>query len=180
MMYTNSVGLTQPLQRVILGLFPRFSGSGNRVVGRVPGRRYPMSPTLLAASGCYALAALVSMVFGAVYLVRSQFMPYHEEAMGLPWGQLDQRLQTLLLALMRTTGGGLLAVGISAAILLLIPFRAGEPWALYAIPAIGLVGGLPGLYATTLVRSRTHAHTPVAASATGIVLLIVGFALSLI
>jgi hypothetical protein len=139
-----------------------------------------MSATLLAASVCYALAALVSIVFGAVYLVRSQFMPYHEEAIGLPWQQLDQRLRTLLLALMRTTGGGLLAVGISTAILLLIPFRAGEPWSRYAIPAIGLVGGLPALYATILVRSRTHAHTPIAASAAGIVLLAIGFILSLI
>jgi hypothetical protein len=139
-----------------------------------------MSATLLAASVCYALAALVSIAFGAAYLVRSQFMPYHEEAIGLPWQQLDQRMQTLLLALMRTTGGGLLTGGISAAILLLIPFRAGEPWAWYAIPAIGLVCGLPGLYATILVRSRTHAHTPVTASAAGIVLLIVGFVLSLI
>lgn len=139
-----------------------------------------MSATLLAASVCYGLAALVSMVFGAAYLVRSQFMPYHEEAIGLPWQQLDQRLQTLLLALMRTTGGGLLMGGISLAILLLIPFRAGEPWARFAIPAMGLVGGLPTLYATILVRSRTHAHTPVAASATGIVLLIIGFILSLV
>jgi hypothetical protein len=120
------------------------------------------------------------MVFGVVYLVRSQFMPYHEEAIGLPWHQLDPRLQTLLLALMRTAGGGLLTGGISAAVLLLIPFRAGELWARYAIPAIGLVCGLPGLYATVLVRSRTHAHTPVAASAAGIFLLLIGFILSLI
>jgi hypothetical protein len=139
-----------------------------------------MSVTLLAAGVCYALAALVSMVFGAVYLARSQFMPYHEEAIGLAWQQLDQRLQTLLLALMRTTGGGLLAGGISVASLLLIPFRAGEPWTQYTIPAIGLVGGLPGLYATILVRSRTRARTPVAATAAGIVRVIVGFILSLI
>ena len=139
-----------------------------------------MSTTLLAASVCYALAALVSLVFGAVYLVRSQFMPYHEEAIGLPWQQLDQRMQTLLLALMRVAGGGLLTAGMSMAILLLIPFRAGESWARYALPAIGLVGGLPALYATILVRSRTHAHAPVAASATGIALVIAGFILSLI
>jgi hypothetical protein len=120
------------------------------------------------------------MVFGIVFLVRSQIMPYHEEAIGLPWKQLDQRMQALLLALMRTTGGGLLAGGISIAILLLIPFRAGMSWARYTIPVIGLVGGLPTLYATILVRSRTDARTPVAASATGVVLLIIGFILSLI
>lgn len=50
-----------------------------------------MSTGQVAAFICYALAALLSLVFGAIYLVRSQFMPYHEEAVGIPWQQLDPR-----------------------------------------------------------------------------------------
>jgi len=72
-----------------------------------------MSGTMLAAFVAYALAALLSAVFGAIYLVRSQFMPYHQEAVGVAWEQLDQRLQALLLGLLRTVGGGFLAAGIS-------------------------------------------------------------------
>ena len=139
-----------------------------------------MNITFLAAFASYALAALLSMTFGATYLVRSQFMPYHQEALGIPWQQLDQRLQALLLGLMRTAGGGLLAGGLSTALLLLFPFRAGEPWSYYAIPAIGLVTVVPALYATILIRSRTRAHTPVAAGAAGVGLLVIGFILSLI
>ena len=139
-----------------------------------------MNTTSLAAFVSYALAALLSIAFGTIYLVRSQFMPYHQEALGRPWQQLDQPLQTLLLGLMRTAGGGLLAGGISIAILLLIPFRAGESWSLYAIPVIGLVTVLPALYATVLIRSRTQGNTPIAASARGVGLLVIGFILSLI
>jgi len=48
-----------------------------------------MTMTYLAAFACYGLSALISMLFGAMYLVRSTFMPYHQEALGKPWQQLD-------------------------------------------------------------------------------------------
>lgn len=139
-----------------------------------------MTTTYLAAFVCYSLSALLSMLFGIIYLVRSTFMPYHQEALGKSWQQLDPNLQALLLGLMRTAGGGLLATGVSASILLLIPFRAGESWAAYSIPAVGLLTAIPALYATILIRSRTHAHTPVAAGFMAVGLLVIGFILSVI
>jgi len=139
-----------------------------------------MSPTFIAAFTCYALAALISMAFGVNYLFRSQFMPYHREAVGRPWQKLDRRMQTLLIGLMRVAAGGMLAEGLSMLILLAIPFRAGESWAQYAVPVIGLVGALPTLYATILIRSRTQAHTPVLACSAGIALVAAGFILRLI
>jgi len=81
---------------------------------------------------------------------------------------------------MRTVGGGLLATGISVAIILLIPFRTGESWSIYSIPAIGLLAATPALYATIFIRSRTQAHTPVAAGSASIVLIVIGFILSII
>jgi hypothetical protein len=139
-----------------------------------------MNSTTIVALVCYGLASLLSMVFGSIYLLRSQFLPYHQEALGKSWQELGQNLQALLLGLMRAAGGGLLGGGISIAILLLIPFRGGETWSLYAIPAIGLTTALPALYATTHIRARTQANTPVAASAIGVLLLGIGFILSLI
>jgi hypothetical protein len=132
----------------------------------------------LASFACYALFALSAAAFGAIYMLRSRFMPYHEEALGRSWQELDSRLQVLLLALLRISGAGLLVGGISMAILLLIPFRAGEGWSLWAIPLIGLMTDLPSLYATALIRLRTGAHTPVWASIAGLGLLAAGLILS--
>ncbi len=139
-----------------------------------------MNTTFIAAFVCYALSSLISMIFGIIYLVRSQFMPYHQEALGKPWEELDHRLQAILLGLMRVVGGGFLATGLSVAILLLIPFRAGETWSRIAIPSIGLVFALPTLYATIFIRSRTKAHTPVAVGSIAVGLFIIGYILSLI
>jgi len=138
-----------------------------------------MTTASLLALVSYGLAAALSMAFGAIYLVRSRFMPYHQEALGLPWQEVDPRVQTLSLALMRTAGGGLLASGIGAAAMLLIPFLAGETWPRYAIPVVALVAAGPAYYATMLVRRRTQAHSPVVAGASAIVLIVLGILLSL-
>lgn len=139
-----------------------------------------MGATEFAATVCYALAVLVAMAFGVVYLTRSRFMPYHSDALQLSWDELDSQLQALLLALMRAVGGGWLAVSLSVAFLLVFPFRAGETWARYAIPLVGLAAALPTLYATLHVRSRTPASPPVNLVVVAILLLIVGFIISLV
>jgi hypothetical protein len=131
-----------------------------------------------AAFACYLWAMLGGALSGFTYLFRSKFVPYHQEALGQSWDQLDKRLQTLLIALMRTTGGALVGGVISVVIILFIPFRADELWAHYAIPGVGLISFLPGLYATLIVRTRTHASTPVAFVASGVAFIIIGFILS--
>jgi hypothetical protein len=100
------------------------------------------------------------------------------EALGKNWDQLDRRLQTLFISLMRSFGGAAIGASISGMIMLFIPFRADELWAHYAIPGVGLISFLPGLYATLIVRTRTHASTPVAFVASGVAFIIIGFILS--
>ena len=139
-----------------------------------------MISTEFAATLCYALAVLVAMAFGVVYLTRSRFMPYHGDALQRSWDELDPHLQALLLALMRAVGGGWLAVSLNVAFLLVFPFRAGETWARYAIPLVGLAAALPSLYAALYVRTRTPASPPVSLVLVAILLLIVGFIISLV
>ena len=139
-----------------------------------------MGATEFAATVCYALAVLVAMAFGVTYLTRSRFMPYHSDALQLSWDELDSQLQALLLGLMRAVGGGWIAASLGVGFLLVFPFRAGETWARYAIPLVGLAAALPTLYAALYVRSRTPASPPVSLAVVAILLLIVGFFISLI
>ena len=53
-------------------------------------------------------------------------MPYHSEALGSSWSDVEPKTQVLILALMRVAGGGFLATGLAISILLIIPFRAGD------------------------------------------------------
>ena len=139
-----------------------------------------MKVTQLLAVACYALSALGTAVFFSTYLVRSRFLHYHQEAIGIPWERLDPRLQTLLIALMRVAGGGVLASCIAIEFMVFFPFRSGSVWAKYAIPTIGMVAFAPAFYATILVRARTKAKSPTTASAITVGLLLLGLAFSLL
>lgn len=144
-----------------------------------PGHRRG-SKVLWAAAACHGVAALLFVAFGATYLARSEFLPYHRQAIGLEWKALLPSLQVVLLALMRVAGGALLAVGLSMLALLAIPFRRGEAWARWAVAGLGAVAGVAALHATVLVRTRTPGESPVVVVIAGLGFIALGFLLSLL
>lgn len=118
-------------------------------------------PTLrIIALILYSLSLLSGMVYGVVYLMRDRFMPYHRAALGRPWEELDLPTRTLLLALMKTAGGGALGCAVTGAFVLAGPFIAGERWANWALLATILCSFVPAVYATFLVHAKTGANTP--------------------
>ncbi len=50
------------------------------------------------AFGCYLLAFFIVSLFAAAYLKRSDFMPYHAQAVGMSWAEIEPRMQMLLMA----------------------------------------------------------------------------------
>lgn len=138
-----------------------------------------MTIPFIAAFVCYSFVAFCLIIFGVIYLTRPTLMPYHLDAISRSWPDLDASMQTLFLALMRVAGTGYLTTALSMLILLLLPFRAGEIWARYAIPAIGLVQLLPTLYVTMQVRKHTSGSPPVGMNMFGVGLLVFGFIMSL-
>jgi hypothetical protein len=107
-------------------------------------------------------------------------MPYHHEAIGYSWSELEPNFQVLIIALMRAAGGGFLATGLAIFILLMIPWRAGDMWANYAIPAIAACTSIGTLYATQLVKTKTPGKPPVGLSLLAASLTVIGFIFSLI
>jgi protein-S-isoprenylcysteine O-methyltransferase Ste14 len=63
--------------------------------------------------------------------------------------------------------------------LLFVPFRHGEMWARWAIPAGGLVISIGALYAMAYVSLNTQASPPLIAPVAGILLFVAGLILSL-
>ena len=138
-----------------------------------------MPALFLLSSVSYAIVAIVLLGFGLVYLARNRFLPYHGQAIGLSWSQLDPNLQVLILALMRVAGTGFVVAGLAMLVLLLIPWRAGETWSMYAIPAISFCACLGSVYATFLVKTKTPGTPPLRLSILGLVVTIMGLIFSI-
>jgi hypothetical protein len=139
-----------------------------------------MNATQIASFVCYITATLIAFSFSFIYLFRKEFMPYHSDAVEHEWQEIDKKYQTLILALMRAVGGGWLACGISILFLLVFPFRSQALWALIALPLIGFSIGGTALYATLYVRNNTKASPPVNLVIAIMMLLGIGFILSIV
>ena len=131
------------------------------------------------AFGCHLAAIVIVAAFGATYLLRSEFMPYHAVALGTTWSALNAPFQVLILALMKAIGGACLAVVAFGLFVLLVPFRQGAVWAFWALPIGGLLIAGGALYAMLLVARNTPADPPWIAPALGALLVLIALVLSL-
>jgi hypothetical protein len=106
-------------------------------------------------------------------------MPYHKQAIGKNWAEIDRGIQVIILALMESVGAANLGIGFIVLILLLIPFRRGEIWVNWTIFLGGIfLSGLAFLI-TFKVHLATNASTPWYLFLFNMVLILLGFLFSL-
>lgn len=138
-----------------------------------------MNNRMKASFWTYLLGSLILGVFGSTYIFRSQFMPYHAVEVGMPWDQVPQGFQIMITSLMKALGGAQLSTFVAIWAILLVPFRKGERWAKYILPIIALVNIVPALYGALYARANTTAEPPWVLLVISLVIVTVGFLLSL-
>lgn len=127
------------------------------------------------AIACYGVNALVSVVLGGTYLFRGSFMPYHADALGRSWAEVEPALQVLLGALMDVAGAGWVGIGVATLVLVAVPMRRGERWGRLLIPALFLIFYVPTLLATIAVMNATPATPPWYGNAVACLATLAGF-----
>ena len=137
-----------------------------------------MNPKMKIAFWLYLPAIFLLGLSGVVYLLRTEFMPYHAIAVGMAWVDVDPNFQILLLGGIRILGAALISTAAAMGIILFIPFRQGMAWARWSIPALGLIAGLPALHVTISVTVNTPATAPWMGIVVFLALLGAGFAMS--
>jgi len=112
------------------------------------------------AATFYLINSLVSIGLGGTYLLRGSFMPYHADALGRSWTEVEPALQTLLTALMDVAGAGWIGIGVATLVMVAVPMRRGERWGRLLIPVLFLIFYVPTLLATLAVLNGTPAAPP--------------------
>lgn len=126
----------------------------------------------------YMINGLICIIFGFRYLFCDTIMPYHQQAIGMKWTELEPGLQVLLNGLIKMTASCFFILGITTFVLLIIPFRRGERWAGWFIPALAFFWLGFGLYVPINIALKTQASTPWPASIVGLVFTVIAFLLS--
>jgi len=129
---------------------------------------------------CYGLVALLGFVFAFIYLTRPEFMPYHADAVGMSWENVDANMKVLIIALMRVSGGGWLATSLAISFLLIAGRKFKKFWLKVALVSVGLAALTPTLYATLYVKTYSPAEPPWIAAAVAIVILLLALTLEFI
>jgi len=124
------------------------------------------------------LVAAGMLVFGVIYLTKNSFMPYHSEAISMEWNEINHTSQILILALMRTVGGGFLVCSISIFFLQYKFSSERLSWIPVLILIIGIITESTILYATLIVRLNSPGNPPTSMAIIGIVSLIVAYILN--
>ena len=129
---------------------------------------------------CYLLVAAAGFMFVYQYLFRGEFMPYHAVAVGMEWEEVDPAFQVLILALMRVSGGGWLAVSVGLVIFSVLSYRKSNYKTDLSASLLGWSVLGPTLYATLFVRANSPATPPWYIAAIAIGILMLSLVLSLI
>ena len=138
-----------------------------------------MNWRLKASLFFYILFVLITIPFSFVYLIQTEFMPYHATAVVQDWAEVSPAFQSLILGLMKAAGGAWLSIDIAITILIIKIFRQGILWAYWAIPAIGLPSALVNSYVGINMTLNTPASPPWAIPVLAALLLLFGFILSM-
>lgn len=119
-----------------------------------------MSTRKKIAFAIYLLGVLALVGSGVAYLLCQTLMPYHKEAIGMEWTDIPVASQLLLQAMIKAAGGGFLVTGIAVLIILVIPFRNGERWSIWAIPLLVALWAVPAAYGGFQAAKGTNASIP--------------------
>jgi hypothetical protein len=119
-----------------------------------------MTNRLRFAFWCYVFLLVSLAAWGIGFLLRSEFTSYHSVAVGLPWSEVPRNFQILILALIKLAGGLWVAFTLCVSVILLVPFRQGARWALWAVPLLLIAQYCAPMPAMALVTLNTPATPP--------------------
>jgi hypothetical protein len=128
--------------------------------------------------GLYIFVGIISLVMACKCLFSNKFISFHQEAAGIAWDNISKSLQFVILALMRVSGLGFLAMGCLMIVFPIVNYFNPDPFSKYAVPVISFLY-CSGLFLTNYYLYRnTKAKTPWKASLLAMFLISLGLVIS--
>jgi hypothetical protein len=124
------------------------------------------------------LTGVISLLMAVKCLFSRKFLPFHEAAYGKPWDAIEEKLQSVILTLLKLSGLGFLVVAI---LLMTFPvysyFRPGH-FLKYVAPLTALIF-CTGLFVVNYrLYKQTRANTPWKNSLFAMAVILLGILLS--
>lgn len=115
---------------------------------------------LKASVALFVLLGTSSLGMGLIYITRSQFMPYHSQALQIEWSALSPNYQGLLLGMLKGLAAGQIVAGLATLLMAAASLRHSARPYLVLLPVVCLGYSLLLTYAMYVVTSRTPGEPP--------------------
>ena len=132
----------------------------------------------IMAVAVYFIVGAISLVMAIRNLLSKKFMPFQEEAAGRRWDEIDGNLRPVILALMRVSGAGFLAVSLLLMVFPAYEFFYRNAFIRYSVPSIAVIYCSCLCAANYSLHRLTGADTPWKKSLFAMLLIAAGIALS--
>jgi len=127
----------------------------------------------------YLVVGAISMVMAYKNIFAKRFLPFHEQAAGKPWDEIEKPLQRVILSLLKLTGLGFLIISLLLIVCPIVNYFSPNIFYKYAVPTLVLIY-CSGLFIINFRLCRdTKAATPWKGSLYACLALLVGIIISL-
>ena len=134
----------------------------------------------IASLVLYLIVGIVSLLMAYKSIFSLKFLPFHEEAYGNTWENVDKNLQFVILALMRVSGLGFLIMGVFLLACPVYLFLTPNIFLRFLIPLLALPYCCGLFIFNYILFKKTKAKTPWKNSLLAMIIIIISAVLSVI
>jgi hypothetical protein len=108
----------------------------------------------------YVLIGIICFVMAYKCMFAKEFLPFHQEAAGKSWNEIDKTIQKVIITILRISGLGFLIMFLLLTSLSIVNFFKDDPFIKMMIPIISIVFCTGLFIFNFLLFKDTNAKTP--------------------
>ena len=122
----------------------------------------------------YFIVGVICLVMAYKSIFSNKYLPFHEEAAGKAWDNVDESLQYVILTILKISGLGFLVVGLLLIIFPCVNYFRSDTFIKYSIPIIALIYCIGLFLFNYYLHKKTGANTPWIGSVIAMVIILIG------
>ena len=127
----------------------------------------------------FLIVGLICFFMAYTTMFSKKYLPFHEQASGKKWEELGSSLQATILTLLKLSGLGFLTVGLLITVFPIINSIHPDLLTMVAMTALALIFCFGLFIFNFRLHRKTNADTPWKGSLFAMVIIVMGFVLSL-
>jgi hypothetical protein len=133
----------------------------------------------LISIGLYFIVGVISLYMALKSFLSKKFLPFQEEAAGIPWKKISKPLQSVILTSIKVSGLGFLVVALLLMVFPGVNYFIRDRFVEYSVPMLSFMFCFGLFLFNYHLHKNTKANTPWKNSLLAMGIIVAGFAISL-